>query len=93
MGWLDLVILLFIYEFNIKMLVIFCNGGLVCDFIIGEILYKSNIELDLIYMVLEMFELLDVNYYIYIMEWIFGLINIGKIVFFNELNKILLENE
>ncbi|HFQ6573849.1 TPA: HAD hydrolase family protein [Listeria monocytogenes] len=52
-GRLDLAILPFIHELNIKTPVISCNGGLVRDFTTGEILYKSNIELDLIHTVNE----------------------------------------
>ncbi|EGN7123753.1 Cof-type HAD-IIB family hydrolase, partial [Listeria monocytogenes] len=92
-GRLDLAILPFIHELNIKTPVISCNGGLVRDFTTGEILYKSNIELDLIHTVLETLEPLDVNYHIYTTERILGPTNTGKIAFFNELNKTLPENE
>ncbi|PZG31929.1 Cof-type HAD-IIB family hydrolase [Listeria ivanovii] len=92
-GRLDLAILPFIHELKIKTPVISCNGGLVRDFTTGEILYKSNIELDLIKTVLETLQPLEVNYHIYTTERIIGPTNTGKIAFFNELNKSLPENE
>lgn len=92
-GRLDLAILPFIHELKIKTPVISCNGGLVRDFSTGEILYKSNIELDLIKTVLETLQPLGVNYHIYTTERIIGPTNTGKIAFFNELNKTLPEDE
>lgn len=92
-GRLDLAILPFIHELKIKTPVISCNGGLVRDFTTGEILYKSNIELDLVHTILETLEPLGVNYHIYTTERILGPTNTGKIAFFNELNKTLPENE
>lgn len=92
-GRLDLAILPFIHELKIKTPVISCNGGLVRDFTTGEILYKSNIELDLIKTVLETLQPLEVNYHIYTTERIIGPTNTDKIAFFNELNKTLPENE
>lgn len=92
-GRLDLAILPFIHELNITKPVISCNGGLVRDFSTGEILFKSDLALEMIERVLDTLRPLNVNYHLYTTKRILGPSNTGKIAFFNEQNKILPENE
>lgn len=92
-GRLDLAILPFIHELAIQEPVISCNGGLIRDFKKNEILYKSDIDLDLVEKVLAIIHEQNLDYHIYTTERILGPSKTGKIAFFAKLNETLPENE
>lgn len=92
-GRLDLAIMPFVHELDIKMPVISCNGALVRDFVNNEILMKSDISYDLLAQVIETVREYGVDYHVYTTERILGPTPTGKIAGFLKANKTLPENE